>query len=59
MEEDLHVRIIAEATAAPHGDKSWRLVGAEGDDYGEWDEGDAVVLFDSNNIAFKAESVIE
>ncbi|KAF9495328.1 hypothetical protein BDN71DRAFT_1506883 [Pleurotus eryngii] len=59
LAEDLRVRIVVVAMPDTYGHKSWTLVGAEGEDYGDWDKCDAKVLFDAKNIAFNAETVID
>ncbi|KAF9495643.1 hypothetical protein BDN71DRAFT_1447324 [Pleurotus eryngii] len=57
--EDLRVKLIVGATPSIEGGRMWSLLGAEGEDYGYWNEGNAKVLFNDKNVAFNADTVID
>ncbi|KAF9489723.1 hypothetical protein BDN71DRAFT_1455638 [Pleurotus eryngii] len=55
---DLRVRIIVGASPAIEGGRTWMLLGAEGEACGYRQHGVAKVLFDEDDIAFNADTVI-
>lgn len=57
--DDLRVQITVGAGTAGEGGRVWTLLAAEGEDYGYWDEGNAMALFDDKDVAFSANSEIE